>query len=285
MFDIKFKYMENLQYSKIFKKNWEIIALIIGVTVVLALIISLLQPFQYSATTKLLVIQRQDKTIDAYTANKSAERIGKNLASVISTSSFYNDVIDSSNTLSNKFPSDNYERRKLWNKNVKASVITETGVIEIKTFDTERTEASQLANAISHELITKGSDYHGGGSDVELKIIDDVFISKYPVRPNIILNVILAVIIGFLFGSAAVVLTEAKKIKISAETEQTNIFDAQPQEVLAAETDSGKSETDSEDYIEFDPQETEVIPQVAEEAIADEPVRQNEIKTMYDHLA
>jgi capsular polysaccharide biosynthesis protein len=272
--------MENLQYSKIFRKNWEIVALIIGVTVVLALIISLLQPFQYSATTKLLVIQRQDKNLDAYTANKSAERIGKNLASVISTSSFYNEVIESNNTISNKFSTDSYERRKQWNKNVKANVITETGIIEIKTFAVERPEASQLANTISHVLITKGGEYHGGGSDVELKIVDDVFISKYPVRPNIILNSILAVIVGFLFGSAALVLSEAKKKNETQNVEQATIFDTQPEQVLAAET----NETD-EDYIELDPDETEVIPQLGEEVMENDEVRKNELKTMYDHLA
>ena len=205
--------MENLEYSKILRKNWEIVALIIGVTIVLALIISLLQPFQYAASTQVLIIQKQEKNLDAYTATKSAERIGKNLTNIIFTSSFYNEVIESNSNIANRFPQDNFERRKAWKKNVRADVIPETGILEFAVYDVDRDYASKLVRTISYVLVNTGAEYHGGGDGVQIKIVDDVFISKYPVRPNIILNTILAIIIGLLFGSAIVILNESKKLK------------------------------------------------------------------------
>lgn len=274
--------MENLQYSKIFRKNWEIVALFIGVTVVLALIISLLQPFQYAASTKILIIQKQEKNLDAYTATKSAERIGKNLASIIFTSSFYNEVLEADKTLASKFPQDNIERRKTWEKNVKANVIPETGILEIDVYDIDRNYSSQLVKTISYVLMNKGSEYHGGGSDVELKIVDDVFISKYPVRPNIILNTSLALVLGFLLGSAFIILSEAEKHKKTAEM----IAEIQPS--LFEEIKKGQNKENEDDEIEDElPHAFSPALEFAKETI-DEPITnkadQTEIKTMYDHI-
>ncbi|OGY42248.1 MAG: hypothetical protein A2Y82_00505 [Candidatus Buchananbacteria bacterium RBG_13_36_9] len=204
--------MKNLQYSKILKENWEIIALLTGLAIVIALIISLVQPFQYAASTKILIIQKQEQNLDAYTATKSAERIGKNLADIIFTSSFYNEVIESNSNITNRFPLDARERRKIWKKNIEANVIPESGILEIDVYDTDRNFATQLVRTISYVLVDKGSEYHGGGSGVEIKIVDDVLLSKYPMRPNIILNLVLALVIGLLFGSYAVILSESRKL-------------------------------------------------------------------------
>ena len=209
--------MENLQYSTILKKNWELIALITGLAVILALVISLLSPFQYSASTKILIIQKQEKNLDAYTATKSAERIGKNLVSIIFTSSFYNEVIESNSSISSKFSADSTDRRKAWKKNIKADVIPESGILEIEVYDADRNFASQMVRTIAYVLVNKGSEYHGGGADVEIKVVDDVFLSKYPVRPNIVLNLVLALVIGILFGSYFVILNEARKIEQTKE--------------------------------------------------------------------
>jgi capsular polysaccharide biosynthesis protein len=284
--------MENLQYSKIFRKNWEIVALFIGVTVVLALIISLLQPFQYEASTKILVIQKQEKNLDAYTATKSAERIGKNLSSIIFTSSFYNEVLEADKALADKFPQDNIERRKAWEKNIKADVIPETGILEVNVYDVDRQYAAKLVKTISYVLMNKGSEYHGGGSDVELKIVDDVFLSKYPVRPNIILNTSLALVLGFLLGSAFIILSEAEKQKKEVEkvaNNQPSLFEDMKKQ--AQDNDDSENEIkETEEEAESEAKNSEIDTpawQFAKEKI-DEPktnrTDQTEIKTMYDHI-
>lgn len=248
--------MQNIQYSKILRKNWEIIALVVGISVVLALIVSLVSPFQYSATTKILIIQKQSGNLDAYTANKSAERIGQNLSNIINTSSFYNEVLAANSGLQSKFPEDSVERMKLWDKNVKVNVIPETGILEINAYDTDRDFASQLVRAIAYVLVNKGAEYHGGGNDVEIKIVDDVFVSKYPVRPNIILNMGLAGIIGVALGCVFVILSESRKRKNEYE------------QVIA-------NEQELEDM--------GFAPELVAETEAEKP-REVEIKTMYDTL-
>lgn len=214
--------MENLQYSKILRNNWELVALVTGLAIVIALIVSLVSPFQYSASTQILIIQKQDKNLDAYTATKSAERIGKNLASIINTSIFYNEVIESNSFISGNFSVDPTERRKAWKKNVEANVIPESGILEIKTYDTDRNYASQLTKTIAYVLVNKGSEYHGGGADVEIKVVDDVYISKYPVRPNIVLNLVIALIAGLLVGSYWVIMRESGKLQKVRENRAYN---------------------------------------------------------------
>ena len=290
--------MENLQYSKILRANWDIVALIMSIAIVFALIISLVQPFQYAATTKILVIQKQELNADAYTATKSAERIGKNLANILFTSSFYNEVIESNNSFTSKFSQDSIERRKEWDKNVEANVTPETGILEISVYDTDKNYAAQLVRSIAYVLVTKGAEYHGGGSNVEIKIVDDVFMSKYPKRPNIILNGALALIIGFLFGSAFVVLNEAKKVKNtqilinSNEIMPANINQFVPelnpeinqnwQVAKAIDTNDFGFVAEPEQVAE----EQEIV--VPEEKIEEQeivtPERKTEIITMYDHL-
>ncbi|MCX6740488.1 MAG: Wzz/FepE/Etk N-terminal domain-containing protein [Candidatus Parcubacteria bacterium] len=210
--------MENVQYFKILSKNWELIALFTGLAIVIALVVSLFSPFQYSASTKILIIQKQEQNLDAYTATKSAERIGKNLASIIYTSVFYNEVLETNSELTSKFPSDPTERRKAWKKNIEADVIPESGILEITVYDVDRGLASQLVKTIAYVLVNKGSDYHGGGTDVEIKVVDDVFISKYPVRPNVALNLIVALIAGLVIGSYYVILRASRRMQRYQQT-------------------------------------------------------------------
>jgi capsular polysaccharide biosynthesis protein len=277
--------MENLQYSKILKSNWDVVALIIGITVVLSLIISLVQPFQYEASTQILIIQKQELNTDAYTATKSAERIGKNLASIIYTSSFYSEVIDSNSTVESKFSQDSIERRKEWKKNVKATVLPETGILEINVFDVDRNYASQLVRTIAYVLVNKGIEYHGGGSNVEIKVVDDVFMSKYPMRPNVILNSLLALIIGFILGSIFVILNEAKKLnkdrelkayKIKENHDYDQVINVNEQPI--AEDNWQTIEAQAEKDFGFVPEEPEM------EKLIVNPSRNTKIRTMYDDL-
>lgn len=270
--------MQNLQYSKILKTNWEIVALIMGLAILLALVISLVQPFQYAASTKILIIQKQELNTDAYTATKSAERIGQNLADIIFTSSFYNDVIDSNYSIESKFSQDSTERRKEWEKNIEVNVAPGTGLLEITVYDIDKSFASQLVRSIAYVLVTKGAEYHGGGTNIEIKVVDDVFISKYPKRPNIILNGSLALLLGFLLGSALVVLSESNKAKkIKENSYPIQISDNSENYETEPKQDWQMAEAiDSNDF--------GFVP-VEDASIEDfKPERKTEIITMYDHL-
>ena len=280
-----FIYMQNFSYSKILKNNWEIVALIIGVTIVLSLVFSILQPFKYQAATQILIIQKQVPNLDAYTATKSAEKIGKNLASIIYTSSFYNNVIESNVNIKNRFPQNDIERRKAWKEDIEARVIPETGILEISVYDEDKNYAAQLVRTISYVLVNKGAEYHGGGEGVEIKIVDDVLLSKYPVKPNIILNAALAVVLGLVLGCAFVILRESRRA-VLPETQQVNLFDLAPAEDKQYEIlreEEMDIESDKEKSLK--PVEVKEINLELESKPAKElsPLM-TEIKTMYDHL-
>lgn len=190
-----------MNYSQIFKKNWEIPAICIALMVVLALILTVIMPFLYRSTVQILVIQKQVENLDAYTANKSAERIAKNLSQVIFASTFYTQIIDSQADIKSLFPTDKNDLRKEWKKIVEAQVQPETGILSISAFSQDKNRSALLAQTIADTLVAKAAEYHGGGNEVETKIIDEVFTSRYPVRPNILLNLAISILFGLIVGN------------------------------------------------------------------------------------
>lgn len=270
--------MENISYSKTIRGQWEVIALIAGIAVVLSLLISIIQPFKYRASTQLLIIQKQASNLDAYTATKSAEKIGKNLATIVYTSSVYNDVINANPEIKAHFPSDEVERRKTWQKNIDASVIPETGILYIASYDEDKAFAASLVRVIAHTLVNKGADYHGGGTGVEIKIVDDVVTSTYPVRPNIILHTIVALMLGTIAGMAFVVLKASARAERVRETADAH-GEHMTRTVSADESAPAPAPTTDRGWYFAEEQ-----PTPAESA--DQPIPlYNSIKTMHDHLA
>lgn len=215
--------MTQFSYTKTIRKQWEVIALITGIAVVVTLLIAVVSPFKYSATSKILIIQNQVANLDAYTATKSAEKIGTNLTEVISSSIFYDEVMKANPSLISQFPTDERLRRKEWVKNVEASIVPETGILEVAAYNTDKQKAAELLQTIVAVLLAKGQEFHGGGDAVTMKVIDNVYVGKYPVRPNVPLNLAFAITAGLLFGTLVAVLQESKRQR-NALT-QTNIFD------------------------------------------------------------
>jgi len=79
---------------------------------VLAFAVSFLFPRYYSAESQVLIISRGLGGIDPYTQSKAAERIGENLAAVMSTADFYGKVLESQ--------SDNFDRARWTSMNERA---------------------------------------------------------------------------------------------------------------------------------------------------------------------
>jgi len=72
-------------------------------------------------------------------------------------------------------------------------------------------------------LVEQGSQYHGGGEQVEIKLIDKPIVSNYPVRPNLILNAIVALLVGLVVSFVYVYLKLDKhKVKL-VETSSENL--------------------------------------------------------------
>ncbi|MBU0647214.1 hypothetical protein KKC67_01055 [Patescibacteria group bacterium] len=189
--------MELFEFISILKNRKRTVLAIVLLTLLLAMVFTLVQPFKYRADLKVLVIQNFSANIDPYTASKSNEYLSNVLARVIYSNSFYNNILASEFDVDkNYFSGDVKKQMEKWAKTINAKVINDSGIININVYHSSRIQAEQIAKSISYILQTKHALYHGGGNNVKAQIIDEPIVSRFPVKPNIILNLALGLIIG-----------------------------------------------------------------------------------------
>jgi len=172
---------------------------------------------KYESDMSILVIQKQpEDKVDAFSAAKSAEYLSDIFSKVIYSDSFINDVIGSPLNISRRFSADKEDRKKEWEKDVKVKKINNTGILEISVFDLSRKEAEKIVQAITWNLSTNNGKYHGGGEKIVVNAIDGPITSQNQARPNVLLNSLLAFLIGIIGSVGFFYFTE--------ETAKINIF-------------------------------------------------------------
>jgi capsular polysaccharide biosynthesis protein len=196
---------ERTNYLKLLKTEWRTIFLITSGAVALSLILSLIQPFLYSSQVRLLVIP-WGGGMDAYSAIKSAEKIGENISQIVYTTSFFDKVLQARKDIEYIWSQDEIKRRKQWKKMIKTEVIYGTGMVDITVYHEKKEQANAIAAAIADVLMREGKEYFGMPG-LEIKMVSTPLASRYPVKPNLILNVLMGLILGLLAGIAFVILT------------------------------------------------------------------------------
>jgi capsular polysaccharide biosynthesis protein len=152
---------------------------------------------EYRSDMSVLVIQKQpEDKVDAFSAAKSADYLSDTFSKIIYTDSFINDVLTSSAGIQTKFSTDHEDRKKQWENEVEVKKINNSGIIDISVFDPQKKEAEKIVQAISQNLSANSAKYHGGGDKITITVIDGPITSKMPARPNILLNVLLAFVVG-----------------------------------------------------------------------------------------
>ncbi len=131
-----------MTYSTLFfhQRKKIMLGAVLGLSLVL--IASVFFSWEYSATSRLLVIPSSTLGIDPYTAIKSAERISENLSQVVHTSSFFDRVTRTSQQF-NFDPSiftnlSESKRRAAWNRAVITEVVPGTGFLNIRVYNKDR---------------------------------------------------------------------------------------------------------------------------------------------------
>ncbi|MFH1610409.1 MAG: hypothetical protein ABIA91_00795 [Patescibacteria group bacterium] len=197
--------MHKNTYLNLIKKNWQVVALSTAILVLLTIIVSLVQPFEYRSKTGFLIVQRQTQNLDAYAAARASERLASNLANVIETDSFYNKVLNSGFRINIDWPEKEDKLRKAWQKMIDTSVSPESGIMTVNVYNKDKAQAEIVSRAIASVLIKDSAEYHGGGSSVVIKMVNTPLVSNYPVRPNILLNVFSALVLGLILSSGYVI--------------------------------------------------------------------------------
>jgi len=186
---------------------------IIAIFILLGVGVIGVQRFKYSSKSQLLVVQEYNQTVDAYTASKSNEYLSSVLASVINSNSFFTKVLESGFEIDSDYFGDNpKDKMKKWQNTVEAKNINDSGIIAVKVYHTNRAQAEKIDRAINHVLMTQNAAYHGSGDSVKVRLIDQPITSNFPVKPNIILTLGIAIVLGFIAGLIYVYLTPQIKL-------------------------------------------------------------------------
>ena len=202
--------MENVRpinHVQVLRDEWKKIFLITLLVLLLALLYSLVQPFLYRSSVSVLVLQKSSFSIDAYSATKSEERVANKLSQVIYSSLFLDQIINSGfNVDKSYFPLDELKRRQKWGKTVSVEVPVALSRLNVFIYHTDPNQALQISQAVAYILTSNKSQFIGI-EDIELKVLDTPLVSKYPVRPNIAVNLFLGLLFGLMIGVAYVVIT------------------------------------------------------------------------------
>lgn len=186
-----------------------VLAGVIGAAV--AILLSLIRPLEYSSTTRILITQELG-AVDAYTASRSAERIADDLASVVYTSTFFDKVMSSGYAIdADYFSNDEIKRRTQWQDAVSASVSRSSGLLSVTAYHTDVDQAEELATAVAYVLTTEGWTYTSGGN-ITVQVVDAPLNSRYPVRPNLLVNGFSGLVLGLL-GGAGYLLIGAERMR------------------------------------------------------------------------
>ena len=180
-------------------KSWRFIVSITVLGVFFAIAFSLLIPLQYSSSVRLLITQANAVGSDPYTTLKFTERIASSLSELLYYSSFANNIISQAKGLNVKtFPSDEYQRRKQWQKTIETSVTPGTGIMVITAYQPSREQATALIEAAARELSLQAPNYFG--SNVRVQIIDAPLPSQWIARPDFLKNGLFGAVVGFILS-------------------------------------------------------------------------------------
>ncbi len=249
--------MENVRpihYGEIIKRDWRAVLVVTLVTVLLAFVITLIQPFLYSSTVSVLVLQKSGFSIDAYSASKSEERIANKLAQVIYASSFQNKVLNSGFAIDRGyFQNDEQKKRDQWSKMVETVVPAGLSKLQVTVYHKDPNQAVQIAQAVAFILTSEKREYIGI-DDVDLKVLDTPLASKYPVKPNIVLNIGLGIVLGFILGIIYVIITynpdRDKLIDISGSKKKEDDIFSEDAVIERVELDENDEEIKEEEISE-----------------------------------
>lgn len=164
--------------------------------------LSLVRPLEYRTDVRLLIIQKQSSGYDPYLSMKAADRIAQTFAEVIFTNSFIQRVQASEFAIpSGFFAVDEIQAKKQWKHRVTVKTGLSSGILEIQTYHEDQGLSFKLASAIADVIVKQGSEYHGGGDDIIVKIVDAPVATPKPARPDLLLNLGVGAAVGFLIST------------------------------------------------------------------------------------
>lgn len=193
------------EYFQIIKKRAWIIVLITILAMITSGIISffVLSPV-YEANTTLIVNTEQNKDTDVLTGDQLSvtQRLTLTYGEIIKSRSVIDEVINKLNL------DKDYEEVV---KKITVSPVKDTQIIEITVQDTNARRARDIANAIP-SVFTKEAKRITKANSVE--VIDRAITPENPVKPNKVMNIAIAAVLGVMIGLFIVFVLEYMDNKV-----------------------------------------------------------------------
>ncbi|MBT3231142.1 hypothetical protein HN358_05220 [Candidatus Uhrbacteria bacterium] len=201
------------QYTKFtpILSSWHTVLLTAAIGLFLGVVLSFVQPLEYSSTARILITQELG-TVDAYTASLSVERISEDLADIVYTTSFYEKVVQAPYDIdSTYFELQENKRREQWDDMISASVSRSSGLLTVRVYHEDVDQAQEIVNSVAYVLINEGWTYTSG-SNIKVQLVDEALNSRWPVRPNIPVNAFSGLVLGIIAG-VGYVLIQVERVK------------------------------------------------------------------------
>lgn len=196
---------------KAMKKSYKTIVAITAIFLVIALIVTFAQSLKYGTESKILVVQNFSEDVDAYSASRLNEYLSGLLVRVISSESFFNQALDSGFNIDRSYFSGARNKQiKQWEKTVNARSTYDSGIITLNVYHANPEQAENISRAVIYTLKTTNNFYHSI-PNVDIRTIDSPSTSRFPVKPNIILNILAGIVFGFVTSVMYVYYLEQKK--------------------------------------------------------------------------
>ena len=197
---IKLNKFKNMKFTTILKRGQKTITLTTLAFLIIALIVTFAQPLKYKTSAKILVIQEFGPEADPFTVSRLNEYLSTSLANVIQSESFFQQTLNAGFNFDNDyFSGSQRQQMKKWRNAVKARALYDSGLMTITVYHPDSEQAQQLTHAIIKTLATKNNFYHSI-QNVDIRIIDSPSVSVLPVKPNVILNILVGIILGAMIG-------------------------------------------------------------------------------------
>lgn len=169
--------------------------------ILVAATFSFLQPISFGAQSKVIVVQQYPDGADPYTLSQSGSYLSIILAEVITTNSFYNEVVRGDFQIDKwhfEHSGDISSTTKNWRKAVSAKAIGDTGIVKINILHPDKEQAQNISDGIARTLINKHAAFHGNGDLVTIKVIDSPIVAQ--ATPNLKMNFAVALALGIAFS-------------------------------------------------------------------------------------
>ena len=204
------------EYFGIIRKRSKLILAITSVAVIVSAIVSffMLSPV-YEANTTLIVNRNEKSESQTMTGDEFnvTQKLAVTYGKIITSRTVLDEVIDTLNL--------DMDYDQLVGK-INVSAVSDTQIISVTVQDTNPKKAMDIANAVP-KIFTKEAKRITKANGVE--VIDKAVLPESPVKPNKMMNVAIAAVLGLMIGLFVVFLLEYMDTKVKKPEDITKHLD------------------------------------------------------------